>query len=78
MVALDPSLQMLRVAHSHGLLVAAGAVPGLPFGADTFDGVMANFVLSHVSSHQAALADMGASFTARWQAGCDELGLVQK
>src|SRR4029077_6717785 len=56
--ALDPSLGMLRTARSHGLCVVAGAVPGLPFGAGRFDGVMANFVLSHLASCQAALADM--------------------
>ena len=42
-IALDPSLQMLRAARSHGLCVVAGAVPGLPFPTGTFDGVMANF-----------------------------------
>jgi ubiquinone/menaquinone biosynthesis C-methylase UbiE len=57
-VALDPSLQMLRVARSHGLCVVVGSVPGLPFPSGAFDGVMANFVLSHLSSHQEALADM--------------------
>ena len=57
-VALDPSLQMLRVARNHGLDVVAGVLPGLPFRADTFDGVMANFVLSHLRSHQTALTDM--------------------
>ena len=57
-IALDPSLEMLRAARSHELCVVAGAVPGLPFRASTFDGVMANFVLSHLSSYGAALADM--------------------
>jgi ubiquinone/menaquinone biosynthesis C-methylase UbiE len=57
-VALDPSLQMLRVACSHGLCVVVGAVPGLPFRPGTFDGVMANFVLSHLTSYPDALADM--------------------
>lgn len=57
-IALDPSVQMLRAARSHGLCVVAGAVPGLPFRASTFDGVMANFVLSHLTSYRDALADM--------------------
>jgi SAM-dependent methyltransferase len=57
-IALDPSLQMLRVARGHGLDVVVGSVPGLPFLPGTFDGVMANFVLSHLTSYQAALADM--------------------
>jgi len=57
-VALDPSFQMLRAARSHGLLVVVGALPGLPFRSGTFDGVMANFVLSHLASCQEALGDM--------------------
>ena len=57
--ALDPSVEMLRTARSHGLLcVVAGVVPGLPFLAEKFDRVLANFVLSHVTSYQAALFDM--------------------
>ena len=44
-VALDPSLEMLRVARSKGLRdVVRGAVPGLPFCDGKFDRVMANFV----------------------------------
>ncbi len=57
-IALDPSLKMLRAARSHDLCVVAGAVPGLPFQEATFDGVMANFVLSHLTSYRDALADM--------------------
>jgi len=57
-IALDPSAEMLRVARRHGLCVVAGAVPGLPFQSGTFDAVMANFVLSHLPSYQAGLADM--------------------
>ena len=57
-VALDPSVEMLRVARGYGLGVVAGAVPGLPFRSDIFDGVMANFVLSHIASYKDALADM--------------------
>ena len=57
-VALDPSIEMVRVARSYGLSVVAGAVPGLPFPNATFDGVMANFVLSHLTAYEEALADM--------------------
>ena len=57
-VALDPSVEMLRVARGYELRVVAGAVPGLPFPNGTFDGVMANFVLSHLPSYKDALADM--------------------
>jgi len=56
---LDPSVGMLRLARRNGLaLLVAGVVPGIPFPDATFDTVMANFVLSHVPSYQAALADM--------------------
>lgn len=57
-VALDPSVEMLRAARSHGLCVVAGALPELPFAAAKFDRVLANFVLSHLNSYQAALLDM--------------------
>ncbi len=56
--ALDPSFEMLRVASGHGLAVVQGAVPGLPFHDGSFDRVMANFVVSHLKSSEAALADM--------------------
>ena len=57
--ALDSSSGMLRLARKNGLsFVVAGVVPGLPFPDAIFDAVMANFVLSHVSSYQAALLDM--------------------
>ena len=58
-VALDPSLGMLQKARAKGLqLVIAGKVPGLPFRNAAFDCVIANFVLNHLSSYEAALADM--------------------
>jgi ubiquinone/menaquinone biosynthesis C-methylase UbiE len=58
-VALDPSLKMLRAARCRSLdYVVVGAVPGLPFCADTFDRVLASFVLSHVADYKAALGDM--------------------
>jgi ubiquinone/menaquinone biosynthesis C-methylase UbiE len=75
--ALDPSFEMLRTARSHGLCVVAGAVPGLPFGADTFHGVMANFVLSHLTSYQAALADMARVLKPGSKLGVTSWGSLQ-
>lgn len=58
-VALDPSVEMLRVARGHGLpCVVAGGVPGLPFAERTFDRALANFVITHVTSYRDALMDM--------------------
>jgi ubiquinone/menaquinone biosynthesis C-methylase UbiE len=58
-VGLDPSVEMLRKASSHGLAcVVAGMVPGLPFAQSTFDRVIANFVITHVASYRDSLADM--------------------
>jgi ubiquinone/menaquinone biosynthesis C-methylase UbiE len=58
-VAVDPSIEMLRVARENGIAgVAAAGLPQLPFGDATFDRVTAGFVLSHVASYQAALAEM--------------------
>ena len=59
MIGVDPSTEMLRIARENGVLrVVAGAVPGLPFCDGCFDRVTAGFVLSHVSSYEAALRDM--------------------
>jgi ubiquinone/menaquinone biosynthesis C-methylase UbiE len=58
-VGLDPSLEMLRVARSHDLLcLAVGAVPGLPYPDAAFDRILANFVLSHLTSYRTALLDI--------------------
>ena len=58
-VGLDPSLEMLRVARSHDLLcLAVGAAPGLPYPDAAFDLVLANFVLSHLTSYRTALLDI--------------------
>jgi len=58
-VGLDPSLGMLRVAQSKGgSPLVVGEVPGLPFADRSFDGVLANFVLSHFSQYDAGLSDM--------------------
>lgn len=58
-VALDASPGMLRLARVKGLTrLVVGAVPGLPLPDAVFDGVLANFVLSHIPSYQTALSDM--------------------
>jgi ubiquinone/menaquinone biosynthesis C-methylase UbiE len=58
-VGIDPSLEMLRLAQGKGLLrLVGGQVPGLPFPDSTFDGILANFVLSHLSDYTTGLLDM--------------------
>ena len=85
-VALEPSLEMLRLLHEkHVCRAVAGLAPGLPFPADRFDAVLANFVLSHFRSYEAALRDMvrvlraggGLGLTA-WGAGQTEFMRVWK
>jgi len=59
-VAVDPSLEMLRVARENGILrVVAGGLPDLPFANASFDRVTAGFVLSHVADYHGALREMG-------------------
>src|SRR5438270_692936 len=58
-VAVDPSLEMLRIARANGLpCVVSGALPHLPFRANSFDRILASFVLSHLPSYEAALIDI--------------------
>jgi ubiquinone/menaquinone biosynthesis C-methylase UbiE len=58
-VALDSSLGMLRAARQKGLpRLVAGLADRLPFPDAVFDGVLGNFVLSHVPSYQTALSEM--------------------
>lgn len=58
-VGLDRSLEMLRLAGANGVpRLVAGEVPGLPFPEGVFDGVFANFVLSHFANYEMALLDM--------------------
>lgn len=58
-IALDPSARMLQMARSKGIArIVQGSVPGLPFRESTLDRVMASFVISHLPSYEAALADM--------------------
>lgn len=58
-VALDASVEMLRLLQSKGVCrVVVGAVPGLPFRDGFFQVVMGSFVLSHFRSYELGLADM--------------------
>jgi SAM-dependent methyltransferase len=80
-VGLDPSLEMLRLASANGVLrLVAGEVPGLPFAEGVFDGILANFVLSHFSDYEMALFDMvrvlrpgGGLGVSAWRTGQSEL-----
>jgi len=59
LVELDISLQMLKASHSSSSVSkVVGQVPGLPFCDNSFDAVMANFVLSHVLKYKEAITDM--------------------
>ncbi|MEX0663197.1 MAG: methyltransferase domain-containing protein [Acidimicrobiia bacterium] len=57
-VAVDPSTAMLREERHAGVLRAAAEAPGLPFADTTFDRVVANLVIAHVSEYATVLADM--------------------
>ena len=58
--AVDPDAEMLSLARSGApeAEVCVGAVPTLPFEPDTFDAVVANFVVNHVGDPRAAVADL--------------------
>ena len=57
-VAIDPSVAMLRAERQAGVRRAAAATPGLPFRSAIFDRVIANLVIAHVADYRAALLDM--------------------
>jgi ubiquinone/menaquinone biosynthesis C-methylase UbiE len=57
-VAIDPSVAMLRAERHPNVLRAAGQSPGLPFVPATFDRVVANLVIAHVPDYERTLADM--------------------
>jgi SAM-dependent methyltransferase len=54
----DPGMRRLATQAVPGIDVVAGTAPGLPFGDDSFDVVVANFVLNHVGDPRAAIRDM--------------------
>lgn len=81
-VGVDPSVEMLRVAAgAHpDLPFAAAEVIDLPFRDGIFDVVVANFVISHFTRYETALADMkrvlrpgGRLAVSAWADGEDDL-----
>jgi len=58
-VGLDPALEMLRIGRDRGFgAMVCGEAQSLPFRDASFDAVMASFVISHVPSYEAALAEL--------------------
>jgi SAM-dependent methyltransferase len=58
-VALDPAMEMLRVGRAHDIgAPLCGQAQSLPFPDGAFDAALAGFVISHVPSYEAALAEM--------------------
>ncbi|WP_326960415.1 MULTISPECIES: class I SAM-dependent methyltransferase [unclassified Arthrobacter] len=57
---IDPDVEMLALARAAApqAELLRGGVPNLPFAPDTFDAVMANFVVNHVGNPRAAVADL--------------------
>jgi len=56
-IGTDSAFEMVRVARNATHLVVA-QVPGLPFSDDTFDAVVAGFVVSHFESYLDGLREM--------------------
>lgn len=85
-VGLDRSLAMLRFARENGVRLAIAAqVPGIPFGAGSFDIVVAGFVISHLRDYREALLDLvrvlkpGGRFGATaWQISDDDFSRTWK
>jgi SAM-dependent methyltransferase len=73
-VGIDPSIAMLGRAAGRGLIAAAGMLPALPFAPATFDAVLANLVLSHLSDYGAGLAGAGRVLRQRGRFGCTAWG----
>jgi SAM-dependent methyltransferase len=58
-VAIDPSIEMLRRVDARGRIpVAVGGTPSLPFGGERFDAVLANLVIADVPDYGPALGEM--------------------
>jgi ubiquinone/menaquinone biosynthesis C-methylase UbiE len=56
-VGVDPALEMLRIGRGLVTMIC-GEAQALPFRDASFDAVMASFVISHVPSYEAALAEL--------------------
>lgn len=56
----DPDAEMLALARAAApqAELLLGGVPNLPFAPNTFDAVLANFVINHVGDPRAAVADL--------------------
>lgn len=57
-VALDPAAALVALARGAPARPVVGMTPGLPFGADSFDTVVANLMIGHVPDHRGALVDL--------------------
>jgi ubiquinone/menaquinone biosynthesis C-methylase UbiE len=58
-VAVDPSIEMLRRVDARGRIpVAVGGTPSLPCAPERFDAVLANLVIADVPDYRLAIADM--------------------
>jgi SAM-dependent methyltransferase len=58
-VAVDPSIEMLRRIDERGRIPATvGRTPDLPFAGGAFDALVANLVIADVADYESALADM--------------------
>src|SRR5262245_33197737 len=50
-VGMDAASEMIRFANKERASLVIGQVPGLPFSDESFDAVIAGFVVSHFESH---------------------------
>jgi SAM-dependent methyltransferase len=57
-VAMDPSIGMLRAGAQPTVHRVVAAAPGLPCRSTSFDRVVANLVVAHVDDYRAVIADM--------------------
>jgi ubiquinone/menaquinone biosynthesis C-methylase UbiE len=57
-VALDQSEQMVQLASARGVDARVGGVQELPFADDSFDAVVANFMLYHLAELDQALGEL--------------------
>ncbi|MGQ0803786.1 MAG: class I SAM-dependent methyltransferase [Actinomycetota bacterium] len=57
-VGVDPSPAMLRLAQGRATWLGVAALPGLPFRGASFDGALANLVLSHLAQVEPGAADL--------------------